>query len=505
MPQVSRRAALSVLGLSAATLAGCRTQSDALPPLPVRAASRTGKNPVVKENLLAGSADWKVGHDGIRSADDKAGQIHGYTSATSVSPGGTLDFHVSVRGTEEFTVSIYRLGHYSGTGARHMVTSPQLRGKPRPTPKPAPGSRVIACGWPVSWTFEIPKQWVSGMFLAVFTNARGYRSYAPFVVRDPARSSDILMVAPFTTYQAYNMWPRDGRTGKNLYRGFKSDGKTGGNPERSYEVSFDRPYSNLGLPMVFEMDSSFTRWAEESGYDITYATSVDLHEGRIDPSRHTAIVFPGHDEYWSAEMRTHAEDAVKAGTHLAFLGANNIYFHVRFEPSARDKANRVVACYKEEPDPTPGPTGPTIRWRHLDKDHKRAEQGLLGVQYNGMIKKPVPLVVRESDHWLWAGTGLRDGDEIPKLVAIEADGHDPKMPKPRKAEQTLLSHSPYDDSMGRGRRIQNTSLCVDNRGTMVFTAGTFHWPLALSEPGHVNQHIRTATANLFKRMLTPRG
>ncbi|WP_262386916.1 N,N-dimethylformamidase beta subunit family domain-containing protein [Streptomyces sp. TRM49041] len=434
-----------------------------------------------------------------------AGHIHGYTSATSASPGESLDFHISVRPAGKYNVSIYRLGHYGGAGARRMTISPQLDGTPRPTPKPAPGSRVIACKWPASWTFEIPEQWISGLYLAVFTSADGRRSYSPFVVRDLKRSSDILMVAPFTTYQAYNMWPRDGHTGKNLYRGYTSNGKTGGNPERSFEVSFDRPYSNLGLPTVFEMDSSFTQWAEQEGYDITYATSVDLHEGRIDPSRHSVIVFPGHDEYWSKEMRDHTEEALRAGTHLAFLGANNIYFNVRLEPSTQGRASRVVACYKEDPDPNPGPGGPTIRWRHLDKDHSRAEQGLLGVQYNGMLKEPAPLVVRESGHWLWEGTGLRDGDKIPGLVAIEADGFDRKMPKPTDADQTLLSHSPYEDSMGRGKRIQNTSLCVNRRGTVVFSAGTFQWPIALAKPGQIDQRIQTATTNLFTHLLKPRG
>ncbi|MFD7444823.1 hypothetical protein [Streptomyces sp. NPDC059909] len=37
------------------------------------------------------------------------------------------------------------------------------------------------------------------------------------------------------------------------------------------------------------------------------------------------------------------------------------------------------------------------------------------------------------------------------------------------------------------------------------TAGTFNWPIALSEPGHVDERIKTATRNLFTRMITPRG
>ncbi|URN18503.1 MULTISPECIES: N,N-dimethylformamidase beta subunit family domain-containing protein [Streptomyces] len=471
----------------------------------MRRTPRTGDNPVVRENGLSGSREWEMRAAGIRPANDRDGQIQGYASATSVGPGESVDFHVSVRGSDHFTVAVHRLGHYGGAGARRLVTSPRLRGTARPIPAEKPGSRLLDCAWPVSWTLEIPRTWVSGMFLAVFTSEDGHRSYTPFVVRDLARPADILMVAPFTTYQAYNMWPRDGRTGRNLYRGYKSEGKTGGSPERAYEVSFDRPYANTGLPTLYEMDTGFTRWAEQSGYDITYASGVDLHEGRIDPARYSAIVFPGHDEYWSKEMRDHAEAALAAGTHIAFLGANNLYFNTRLEASRRGRDCRVVACYKEEPDPNPGEGGPTIRWRKLDDDHRRAEQAFLGVQYNGMLKDPVPLVVSAADHWLWKGTGLKEGDGIPDLVSIEADGHDEDMPAPDDAEQVLLSHSPYQDSMGRGLRHQNTSLCTHAHGTLLFAAGTFGWPLALYDPEHADERVRKATANLFARMLGPRG
>ncbi|CAM5665381.1 hypothetical protein SMICM304S_05120 [Streptomyces microflavus] len=43
---------------------------------------------------------------------------------------------------------------------------------------------------------------MSGIYLAVFTSADGFRSSTPFVVRDTERRSDLLMVLPFTTYQA---------------------------------------------------------------------------------------------------------------------------------------------------------------------------------------------------------------------------------------------------------------------------------------------------------------
>ncbi|MGC5342810.1 N,N-dimethylformamidase beta subunit family domain-containing protein [Streptomyces sp. DT171] len=473
-------------------------------PVPHRPTASTGDNPVVLENRAAGSKSWALGHGGTRGVDDKSAQVQGYASKTSVSPGESIDFHVASHVAQNCTVAIYRVGHYGGVGARHLMTGEPVPVRPRPRPRADATTGLIACDWPVTWTLTVPTEWVSGIFLAVFTGKDGHRSYTPFVVRDTSRRSDILVVLPFATYQAYNIWPLDGRTGKNLYKGYTADGQVGGSAERAFKVSFDRPYAQSGMPRWFEMDTSAARWAESEGFDVTYASSVDLHEGRIDLSRYTAIVFSGHDEYWSGPMRDRAEKAVAAGTHLAFLASNNIYFHIRVEPAADGRPNRVVTCYKEAPDPDAGPAGPTVRWRALGKKHREAEQGLLGTQYNGILKKPAPLVVRESGHWFWAGTGLRDGDTIPDLIAVEADGFDPSMPRPADSTRTLLSRSPYVDSLGRGRKIQNTGLCENAVGTLVFVAGTFHWPLALSQRGHVDPHVRRATKNLLTRMLEPR-
>lgn len=504
MSKVSRRTALGAISLGTVGFIGYQLRGKA-EALPTRPAARTGNNPIVRENTAQGSDQWPVGRDGTKGVSDDLAQIQGYASATSVSHGESIDFHISSHIAQECSVAVYRVGHYGDVGARHLLTSETLRVKPRTKPSPDTDTGLISCDWPVSWTLEIPQSWLSGIFLAVFTSQDGHRSYTPFVVRETTRRSDVLMVIPFTTYQAYNMWPLDGRNGKNLYKGYTADGQPGGNPERAYKVSFDRPYMQVGLPRWFDMDTSAARWAESAGYDITYATSVDLHEGRIDTSQYTAIVFSGHDEYWSSEMRDHAETAVDAGTHLAFLASNNIYFHIRLESGGEGRPNRVVTCYKEAPDPEPGAAGPTVRWRALGKKHRKAEQGLIGVQYNGILAEPAPLIVRKSEHWFWSGTGLRDGDKIPELVAVEADGFSPSMPRPADTEQTLLSASPYIDRRDGGRAVQNTSLCENHQGTLVFVAGTFHWPLALNDSDYRNPHVQRATGNLINRMLEPRG
>lgn len=499
MSKVSRRVALSALGLGVVAVAGCEGQSDDSPSVPQ--SRRTGDNPVSRENRLAGSADWKMSRNGTHPVTDTAGQIQGYASATSVNIGDSVDFHVSVRPAGHFTVAVYRLGHYGGVGARHLVTSPRLAGAARPVPSSDPATGTITCGWPVSWTLAVPKEWVSGSYLAVFTSEAGFRSYTPFVVRDDARRADFLAVVPFTTYAAYNLWPMNGRTGKSLYKGYDAQGKVGGLDYRAFEVAFDRPYFGSGLPSRSQIDRDLVTWIERSGYDVTYASSLDLHEGRIDPSHYRGLVFTGHDEYWSKPMRDVAQSAVEAGTHLVYLAANNVYWHVRLRQGSDGRDNRVMTCYKDTQDPTADTSGPTTRWRQLDADGARAEQGLLGVQYNGVVKTEVPLVVKDAGHWFWKGTGVSDGDTIDNLIGGEADGRNARMPQPAAAHHALLSASPYTDKQDGVHRIQNTSLYETKRGTLVFVAGTFNWTRALADPKHTDPRVQAATTNLFTRML----
>jgi hypothetical protein len=498
---LSRRAALSLLALGAAGAASsCASDKSTATARRKRKVVGTSDNAIIRENQLQGDAGWRLAGRG-RASSDKERQIQGYASKTSVNAGESLDFHVSVARDETFTVSVYRLGHYGGMGGRRMLVSDDLLGREMAVPPTDSETGLIECGWPVSWTLNIPVDWTSGYFLAVFETQDGFRNCTPFVVRNDQRQADFLLVVPFSTYQAYNFWPADGKTAKNLYKGYVKPGKVGGLPERAFQVSFDRPYSGGGMPSWSELDIAATQWLESKGFDVAYATTIDLHEKRIFPSRHAGLIFSGHDEYWSKAMRDTAEIAADTGTHLAFLASNNIYWHTRFDAASDGRRNRIVTCYKDAPDPHADQNGPTVTWRKLGKKNSVAEERLLGVQYNGMLKAPIPLVISQSQHWFWRGTGAANGDTVPGLVAVEADGRDAKIKLTRKAIQTLLSSTPYEDRIGRGRRVQNTSLYETTRGTLVFTAGTFHWNLALVDSKYTDVRIQKAMNNLFSRMI----
>ncbi|WP_269858659.1 N,N-dimethylformamidase beta subunit family domain-containing protein [Streptomyces sp. RPT161] len=429
---------------------------------------------------------------GPRNADDVRLQIKGFASSGSVMPGGSVDFHITVDPPQQFSVDVYRIGHYGGDGAAHITTSPRLSGIVQPPPLAA--GRTVSCHhWWLSWRLQVPSYWNTGAYVAVLTTADGYRSHVPFTVRD-SRPADLLLVLPDITWQAYNLYPEDGRTGASLYHAWDQEGRLLGEEAAAVTVSFDRPYAGAGLPLHVGHAYDFIRWAERYGYDLAYADTRDLHAGRIDPGRYRGMVFPGHDEYWSVSMRRAVERARDQGTSLVFLSANTMYWQIELGPSPASAPDRLLTCRKRRRDPG-DPRGRTALWRDMGEP----EQQLLGVQYAGRVPEPSPLVVRNADHWLWQATGADEGDELPGLVAGEADRYFPRTALPEYTDRILLAHSPYEDTQG-ARVHQETSLYRAPSGAYVFASGTFAWSPALDRPGHVDPRVQRATANLLDRI-----
>ncbi len=427
---------------------------------------------------------------GPHNANDTDLQIKGYASCASVEPGGSVDFHVSVDPPQPFTVDVYRIGHYGGDGAAHITSSPRLSGIVQPPPLAA-GLTVSCHHWWLSWRLQVPSYWNNGAYVAVLTTDDGYRSHVPFTVRD-TQPADLLLVLPDVTWQAYNLYPEDGRTGASLYHAWDEEGRLLGEESAAEVVSFDRPYAGAGLPLHVGHAYDFIRWAERYGYDLAYADARDLHAGRVDPTRHRGVVFPGHDEYWTVAMRRAVERARSHGTSLVFLSANTMYWQVGLAPSTSGSPDRLLICRKARPDAR----GRTALWRDLGE----SEQQILGVQYAGRVPEPRPMVVRNADHWLWRSTGAGEGDELPGMVAGEADRYFPRTALSPYTERILLAHSPYEDTAGV-RTHQETSLYRAPSGGYVFASGTFAWSPALDRPGHVDERVRRATANLLDRVV----
>ncbi len=263
-------------------------------------------------------APERTGHDGgPRAADDVHRQIKGFTSTGAAAPGEAIDFHITVDPPQQFSVDIYRIGHYGGDGAAKITTSPRLSGIVQPPPLTA--DRTVSCHhWWLSWRLQIPS--------VLERSARTWPSSPPPTATAPTSRSrsatttrpTCSSLLPDITWQAYNLYPEDGRTGASLYHAWDEEGRLLGEADAATTVSFDRPYAGAGLPLHVGHAYDFIRWAERYGYDLAYADARDLHAGRVDPTRYRGLVFPGHDEYWSAPMRRTVELA-RDQRHLARL------------------------------------------------------------------------------------------------------------------------------------------------------------------------------------------
>src|ERR1700687_4071912 len=106
-------------------------------------------NPIVTENQQPGTSNWQIPWG--FSADDGAGQIKGYASATSVNKGENITLYVSVNPAQTYTIDVFRTGWYQGLGGRLMQRIGPLSGVRQPTCPTDPATGMIECNWGASY------------------------------------------------------------------------------------------------------------------------------------------------------------------------------------------------------------------------------------------------------------------------------------------------------------------------------------------------------------------
>lgn len=449
-----------------------------------------GTNPIIIENAKPGSSDWEP------TNQSQNREIEGYADKTSLKAGEQIKFFVNTA-SASYKIDIYRLGWYGGAGARlHRTVSRTGVRQVIPTPNPTTG--LIECKWKSPYTLTLPTgtlAWTSGIYLAKLTTREGKQSHIPFVVRDDTRFVNHLVQASVNTWQAYNNWG-----GKSLY----DYNSTGG--RRASKVSFNRPYSAYGSGDFYNDWSGWElntlRFLEREGYDISYCTNIDTHANPILFARCRSFISCGHDEYWSYELRNNVEWERNQGHHVAFLGANAAYWQVRFEPGFNGVPYRTMVCYKDAAQ-DPYYQNPatreltTIRWRDLEAD--RPEGEFIGVQF---YYYPVnaDMVVKNTNHWVFAGTGLQDNDRLPGLVGYEADSIMERTP----LNATILADSPVDTGVEQG--FSNMIAWQHSGGAWVFATGSmqFAWGLdshfaGWSHPNLVHPAAQQILRNVLAR------
>ena len=230
-----------------------------------------------------------------------------------------------------YRVEVYRLGAYDGGSSRLVHGPERVAGRVQPAAVLQPVStRTVVAPWAVDVRIETAG-WEPGFHVVKLVTSR-WDTQVPYIVSSPSAAGTLALVAPVTTWQAYNQWG-----GYSLYHGPAGD-------SRSQVVSFDRPYSwSMGPANDFRTSTvPLVLRAERLGLPLSYFANVDLHldPGALEGAR--GYVSMGHDEYWTTTMREVVTTARAAGTNLAILGANTMYWRVRLEDAGGRPARRLV-------------------------------------------------------------------------------------------------------------------------------------------------------------------
>jgi N,N-dimethylformamidase beta subunit-like protein len=421
-------------------------------------------DPVQAENAQQGSPRW-----GARPAPADA--LQAYASQVSVQGGDRLDLHVSTTPAASYRVEIYRLGWYGGLGGRLMACLPtdcsSEQGQARSTPPPAADGYLDAA-WPVTDSLRVPPQWLSGYYLATLRLESGpyagQGGWVPFVVRAPAtQQSAVLVVAAVNTWQAYNDWG-----GFSLYHD-PSGGPCKGVCRR---VSFDRPFDPK-TQNLWDYELPLVHFLEENGVDVSYTTDVDVDRDPGELLRHRLVIVAGHDEYWTKAMRDGFDRARALGTNLAFMGANDGYWQMRYADDRRTIVEYRVAGL----DPETDPALKTVRFRDLVPP--RPECLLEGVEFTRDTSAEAmggqhPFSVAPaalSDPW-FAGTGFTAASTLPDLVGYEWDAGVPGCVSPAP---TPLFH--FDGPPATADAVRFTA----PSGAIVFSAGSLSFAKGLDD------------------------
>ena len=201
-------------------------------------------------------------------------------------------------------------------------------------------------------------------------------------------------------------------------------------------------------------------------------------------------------------MRDSLEDFIGKGGNVAFFSGNTCCWQVRSE-----QQGRALTCWKQNYHSDP-------QWKEADKSTlstlwshhlvKRPENKLTGVGFlwGGYMKShgqfmdaSAAYTVQRPEHWAFAGTSLKRGEEFggkDTIVGYETDGCElvwrDGLPYPTHKDGTpesfeVLSTSPtswhpddaeWYDEWQKGR-IGTACMGIYTRGGTVFTAGTTDW------------------------------
>jgi hypothetical protein len=233
-------------------------------------------------------------------------------------------------------------------------------------------------------------------------------------------------------------------------------------------------------------------WLEREGFGYDLYADYQLHSGELDLDAYKVLILNTHPEYWSKEMYL----AVKAwvferGGRLMYLGGDGIDGPVEFQDETALRCLNKWENIDMSGEKRPG-TFELRFHRYLESPSQ-----LLGICAVAGIMKSAPYRTVDASHWVFEGTGLKEGDlfgfeSLQERCSGGAAGHETDM--------MSLSSPPNTQLLAKGTTEVSGAEMVyhaTGSGGEVFSAGAVTYPAALL----VDEAVSKITHNVLQRFL----
>ncbi len=241
-------------------------------------------------------------------------------------------------------------------------------------------------------------------------------------------------------------------------------------------------------------------WLEREGYAYDFYAEHHLHTGALDLDAYKILILSVHPEYWSRRMYERVRDWVHhRGGRLMYLGGNGLNCEVEFldDATLRFKTQLLSeggALGMRDPK------NPDVFYESRFHRTVECEASLLGVVCTETgIMTAAPFKTLNASHWVFEGTGLRNGDlfgteSLHERVHGGASGHETdKMSRYSPPGTVLLAKGTNPDNGG----AEMVHYDVERSGGAVFSVGSITYVSCLL----VDAHISRITKNVIEQFL----
>jgi hypothetical protein len=233
-------------------------------------------------------------------------------------------------------------------------------------------------------------------------------------------------------------------------------------------------------------------WLEREGFRYDLYSETQFHAGTVDLSAYEVLILGPHPEYWTATMYNRLKRwTQQEGGRLMYLGGNGLNCEVEIS----DGAHMVVHNGQEVDRIAAG-----LESRFHTRNE--SEANVLGVVFTDAgIMTGAPYQAIDSSHWVFEGTGLRQGNLFGEACQHErcpggASGHETDKISPSSPENVhLLARGTNPDAGGAEMVIFETV----GRG-QVFSTGSINYISSLL----VDEHVSLITRNVLTGFLGER-